>query len=45
MKPAGDVLHLKFDGTSSSKPLRGLAIGEVQGKRAHFDVIVPWPVE
>ena len=43
VKPAGDVLNLKFEGTSASKPLRGLAVGEVEGKLAHFDVSVPWP--
>jgi DsbC/DsbD-like thiol-disulfide interchange protein len=43
VKPAGDVLNLKFEGTSASTPLRGLAVGEVEGKLAHFDVSVPWP--
>lgn len=43
VKPAGDVLNLKFEGTSASMPLRGLAVGEVEGKPAHFDVSVPWP--
>lgn len=43
VKPAGAVLNLSFAGTSASKPLRGLAVGEVEGKRAHFDVSVPWP--
>lgn len=45
MKPSGDALSLKFEGTSPSRPLRGLAVGEVEGKVAFFDVNVPWPVE
>ena len=45
IKPKGDALSLKFEGSSPSKPLRGLAVGEVEGKVAFFDVNVPWPVK
>jgi thiol:disulfide interchange protein DsbD len=45
MKPAGDVLSLKFDGSQASKPLRGLAVGELNGKTSFFDVNLPWPSE
>jgi DsbC/DsbD-like thiol-disulfide interchange protein len=43
VKPAGDALSLRFQGTSASKTLRGLAVGELGGKVAFFDVNVPWP--
>jgi len=42
MKPAGERLELTFAGTDS-RPLRGLAVAEVEGKRSFFDVNVPWP--
>lgn len=42
MKPAGEQLELTF-ANGSSRPLRGLAVAEVEGKRSFFDVNVPWP--
>ncbi len=45
VKSAGDVLSLKFEHASASKPLRGLAVGEVGGKTTFFDINVPWPAE
>jgi DsbC/DsbD-like thiol-disulfide interchange protein len=45
MKPAGDELRLKFAGASSAGPLRGLAVAEVEGKTAFYDVNLPWPTE
>jgi DsbC/DsbD-like thiol-disulfide interchange protein len=45
IQPAGEALRLKFDGTSASTGLRGLAVGEWEGKVAFFDVNVPWPSE
>jgi hypothetical protein len=36
---------LKFASSSTSKPLRGLAVAEVEGKAAFFDVNVPFPAE
>ena len=45
VKPAGDVLSLKFDGSQPSKALRGLAVGELNGKTSFFDVNLPWPSE
>jgi DsbC/DsbD-like thiol-disulfide interchange protein len=43
MKPAGEQLELTFANGGSSRPLRGLAVAEVEGKRSFFDVNVPWP--
>ena len=43
MKPAGDELRLKFASASSTGPLRGLAVAEVEGKTAFYAVNVPWP--
>jgi len=45
VKPAGEALELKFARATTEKPLRGLAIGEVEGKTAFYDVNVPWPTE
>jgi hypothetical protein len=45
MKPAGDELRLKFASASSAGPLRGLAVAEVEGKTAFYDVNLPWPTE
>jgi thiol:disulfide interchange protein DsbD len=45
MKPAGDELRLKFASASSAGPLRGLAVAEVEGKMAFYDVNLPWPTE
>jgi thiol:disulfide interchange protein DsbD len=45
MKPAGDELHLKFARASTSKPLRGLAVAEVEGKATFYDINVPFPTE
>lgn len=45
VKPAGHTLSLKFESAASPKPLRGLAVAQVAGKTAFFDVNVPWPVE
>jgi DsbC/DsbD-like thiol-disulfide interchange protein len=45
MKPAGNELHLKFERATPSKPLRGLAVAEVDGKRSFFDVNLPFPSE
>ncbi|HWO11899.1 MAG TPA: protein-disulfide reductase DsbD domain-containing protein [Polyangiaceae bacterium] len=42
MKPAGEQLELTFAG-ADSRPLRGLAVAEVEGKRSFYDVNVPWP--
>lgn len=42
MKPAGEQLELTF-ASATSRPLRGLAVAEVEGKRSFFDVNVPWP--
>lgn len=43
IKPAGDELRLKFARASRTGPLRGLAVAEVEGKTAFYDVNVPWP--
>jgi len=43
MKPVGDALRLEFASASSSRPLRGLAVAEVEGKTAFYDVNLPWP--
>jgi DsbC/DsbD-like thiol-disulfide interchange protein len=45
MKIAGDELRLKFARASTSKPMRGLAVAEVDGKTSFYDVNVPWPTE
>jgi len=45
MRPAGDELRLKFASASASRPLRGLAVAEVEGKTAFFDVNVPFPAQ
>lgn len=45
VKPAGDELKLRFASAASQKPMRGLAVAEVQGKTAFYDVNVPWPTE
>ncbi len=45
MKPKDGELELKFAGRSEDKPLRGLAIGEVEGELAFFDINMPWPSE
>ena len=42
MKPAGEDLRLEF-AAASDKPLRGLAVAEVEGKRSFYDLNVPWP--
>lgn len=39
----GQSLHVKFAKAASSGQLRGLALGELEGKVASFDVDVPWP--
>jgi hypothetical protein len=36
---------VKFAKAAASGQLRGLALGEVEGKLASFDVDVPWPVQ
>jgi DsbC/DsbD-like thiol-disulfide interchange protein len=43
--PKGDALRVKFAKQPSSGQLRGLALGEVEGKLACFDVDVPWPAQ
>lgn len=43
VKPKGGELQLKFAGRSEDKPLRGLAIGEVDGELAFYDINMPWP--
>jgi DsbC/DsbD-like thiol-disulfide interchange protein len=45
VKPAGDELRLRFASGASSRPLRGLAVAEVDGKAAFYDVTTPWPTE
>jgi DsbC/DsbD-like thiol-disulfide interchange protein len=45
MKSAGDELHLKFASSRASKPLRGLAVADVEGKPTFYDVNVPFPTE
>ncbi len=45
VKPSPSSLDLRFESAGADKPLRGLAVGEVQGKTAFFDVNVPWPSE
>jgi hypothetical protein len=45
VKPSGHALQLKFQGKASDKPLRGLAVGEVDGRTAFYDVNLPWPSE
>jgi cytochrome c biogenesis DsbD-like protein len=35
-------LNLRFQGTAEG-PLRGLALAEVGGKQAYYDVTLPWP--
>jgi len=39
----GEALHVKFARAPASGQLRGLALGEVEGKLASFDIDVPWP--
>jgi hypothetical protein len=39
----GDELCLKFASASTSQPVRGLAVAEVNGKTAFYDVDVPFP--
>jgi DsbC/DsbD-like thiol-disulfide interchange protein len=39
----GEALYVKFAQAAASGQLRGLAVGEVEGKLASFDVEVPWP--
>ena len=39
----GDALRLKFANSPAAGPLRGVAVGEVEGKQAFFDVNLPWP--
>jgi hypothetical protein len=43
VKRNGGELELRFAGRSEDQPLRGLAVGEVEGKLAFFDVNMPWP--
>jgi len=43
VKPKGDELNLRFAGRSEDKPLRGLAVAEVEGKVTFFDINMPWP--
>jgi DsbC/DsbD-like thiol-disulfide interchange protein len=38
----GQALRIKF-AKSSSGPLHGLAVAEIEGKQAFFDVNLPWP--
>jgi DsbC/DsbD-like thiol-disulfide interchange protein len=45
VKPAGDVLKLRFASAAAQRPMRGVAVAEVQGKTAFYDVNVPWPTE
>jgi hypothetical protein len=45
IKPSGDELRLKFASASNAGPLRGLAVAEVEGKTAFYDVNLPWPSE
>lgn len=42
VKPAGESLVLRFAG-GAPHPLRGLAIAEVDGRTAFYDVDAPWP--
>lgn len=44
VKPARDALKVRFAG-AASEPLRGLAVGEAEGKPVFVDVSVPWPGE
>jgi DsbC/DsbD-like thiol-disulfide interchange protein len=39
----GEALHVKFAKAALSGQVRGLAVGEIEGKLASFDVDVPWP--
>ncbi len=41
----GRNLHVKFAKAATSGQLRGLAVGEIEGKLASFDVDVPWPAQ
>jgi len=43
MDHKGDALHLKFANSAAAGPLRGVAVGEFEGKQAFFDVNLPWP--
>jgi DsbC/DsbD-like thiol-disulfide interchange protein len=45
VKPAGEELRLKFASGVSSTPMRGLAVAEVDGKAAFYDVSAPWPTD
>jgi thiol:disulfide interchange protein DsbD len=45
VKPAGEELKLRFASAASLTPMRGLAVAEVEGKTAFYDVNVPWPTE
>jgi hypothetical protein len=47
VQPTGERLSLKFDASQQqpSKPLRGLAVGQLDGKTAFFDVNLAWPIE
>jgi hypothetical protein len=35
-------LNLRFEG-SAARPLRGLAVADIDGKHAYYDVNLPWP--
>ena len=45
IKRTGDKLRLEFASASSAGPLLGLAVAEVEGKTAFYDVNLPWPSE
>jgi hypothetical protein len=43
VKPKGSELELSFASRSENQPVRGFAIGEVDGVRTFFDINMPWP--
>lgn len=45
IKAEGEQLRLEFAGASTTHPLRGVAVAEIEGKTSFFDVNVPWPTE
>lgn len=44
VKPRGNVLKVSFAGRSEA-PLRGLAVGQIDGEVTFFDVNLPWPAD
>jgi DsbC/DsbD-like thiol-disulfide interchange protein len=45
IKPKGEQLRLEFASASATHPMRGVAVAEIEGKTASYDVNVPWPTD